>query len=288
MISQAPASTDFSNNSSGIAFSRFSPSTDLLPYVESIWHLRGAHVDKLTDRFLPDGHFELHVDLKDVFEQKNPGGDWTSAPRAFVGGMYNNHFFVRANGPVHRLSVVFRPGGLRYFLDIQTDELSHNNTEVKDIFGAGGRRLLDELLTNQTASPVALLRIIEHFLRTQLKSKTQDDPIVDEAIGRIIQHQGVVRMMDLAKALHISERHLRRRFKQAVGMSPKRFAKILRIKNAYLMGTRTHHGLREAYLDQMGYYDQSHFNREYKSIVGLLPNESFSETNSMFDAFQQL
>ena len=81
----------------------------------------------------------------------------------------------------------------------------------------------------------------------------------------------------VAVDLGVSERHLRRVFRETVGLSPKAFAKL----------TRFHRALRAARADAqanwadiaaaVGYYDQAHLIAEFRAIAGVTPRALLGE-----------
>jgi methylphosphotriester-DNA--protein-cysteine methyltransferase len=76
-------------------------------------------------------------------------------------------------------------------------------------------------------------------------------------------------IQDSAKRLHVSERHLRNLFTEGVGMPPKRFARINRVRKV-LAHARTMPWSELAI--EAGYYDHSHMTAEFRSIMGVPPS----------------
>jgi AraC-like DNA-binding protein len=72
----------------------------------------------------------------------------------------------------------------------------------------------------------------------------------------------------VARRLHVSERHLRNLFAQAVGLSPKQFARIDRVRTVLARGPRE--GLARA-ATLAGYYDQPHMTAEFRRLMGVPP-----------------
>lgn len=78
-------------------------------------------------------------------------------------------------------------------------------------------------------------------------------------------------MSDLATAVNLSERHLRRRFEIAVGFGPKRLARILRFQRLLdLMRTRGAIRWTELAIEA-NYADQPHMINECRSLAGMSP-----------------
>ena len=93
------------------------------------------------------------------------------------------------------------------------------------------------------------------------------DLIVSVAIDKIKVSKGTIKIAAIAKELFISESTLERRFKKIVGTTPKKFAQIIRLR--YIINQMD----RQKYLDELLYYDQAHFIKEFKTLTGFTPNE---------------
>ena len=88
---------------------------------------------------------------------------------------------------------------------------------------------------------------------------------------RLLNSDGAVPVASLAEEVGWSRRHLAARFREHVGLPPKALARILRFERA---AERLRRGadLADAALDS-GYYDQAHFNRDFRAFAGLTPTE---------------
>jgi AraC-like DNA-binding protein len=71
-----------------------------------------------------------------------------------------------------------------------------------------------------------------------------------------------------ARELNVSERHLRSVFTEAVGVSPKHFARIDRVRTV-LRGVGP--GGLAGLAAEAGYYDQSHMTAEFRDVMGVSP-----------------
>lgn len=77
-------------------------------------------------------------------------------------------------------------------------------------------------------------------------------------------------MKDLAAAHFISLDAFEKRFRKATGASPKHFSYIVRM-NAVLAGMGQQDLIQTAF--DAGYYDQAHFNKDFKTFTGQTPSE---------------
>jgi AraC-like DNA-binding protein len=73
--------------------------------------------------------------------------------------------------------------------------------------------------------------------------------------------------------LHVSQSPLEKRFREAVGTSPKKFASIVRFKN--LIRDRAPGSSLVELAYEGGFYDQSHFIKEFKNFTGDTPESYF-------------
>ncbi|WP_208297810.1 helix-turn-helix domain-containing protein [Actinophytocola oryzae] len=77
-----------------------------------------------------------------------------------------------------------------------------------------------------------------------------------------------VTVADTARRLHISERRLRTLFTDSVGLSPKHFARIRRVRAVLATAP---HGRWADVATAVGYYDQSHMTAEFRHLMGVPP-----------------
>src|SRR3546814_3902454 len=85
---------------------------------------------------------------------------------------------------------------------------------------------------------------------------------IQQAIQIIQNHKGLIAVNELASRLNITERTLRRKFNHYVGISPKKFAKIMQFQTSLdQISTGDFSKLTDVVYDN-GYADQSHLDRK--------------------------
>jgi AraC-like DNA-binding protein len=102
----------------------------------------------------------------------------------------------------------------------------------------------------------------------------EEDRLVTRAVTLLADAQDEASVSTVAGFLGVSERQLERRFLARIGVTPKRFATLRRFERAVARAT-TAPSLTAAALDA-GYYDQSHFIREFRRFAGSSPREHFA------------
>lgn len=131
---------------------------------------------------------------------------------------------------------------------------------------------LEEQLT-EAKTDIQRITVVEHFLINRM-TNTEPDKLVLAALALIHKNKGNIRIKELTEQLFISQSPLEKRFRQAVGASPKKFASIVRLKNVIQHYDSANSLAALGY--ETGFYDQAHFIKEFKVFTGETPEKFFS------------
>lgn len=113
----------------------------------------------------------------------------------------------------------------------------------------------------------------EEHLTPLIQASRPPDPAVRAAVLAIVAARGSAPIGELAAAVHLSPRQLQRRFSAAVGLSPKQFARVRRLREALLHLVEGTNRSWSAVAAELGFADQAHLIREFRSLAGLPPGE---------------
>lgn len=102
---------------------------------------------------------------------------------------------------------------------------------------------------------------------------------IDYAIERILKMNGMITVASLCSELSVSERYIEQIFQKYIGLSPKFYTRIIRFNYIFqLVKDKATNWADVVY--EAGYYDQSHFIRNFKAFTGEDPTTYlFSEKN---------
>lgn len=133
-----------------------------------------------------------------------------------------------------------------------------------------------------------LNRLIRLYVTTQMKNSEflsllhpkQPFSIKDmtPVIDYIFKLNGVVQIKQLTEKFHISQRWLEKQFEEQVGLSPKEFTRVIRFKALVTCVMSTPSVSWTELIDNFGYYDQSHLNRDFHEFTGHSPTEYFKDS----------
>lgn len=167
------------------------------------------------------------------------------------------------------VGVHFKPWGLAPFLPMPAAELCDRPVTVAQVWGGPAvAELQDRLAT--AGGPHEMLTLLEEELMRRL-CEIAGLPLVRHMSSVIAATRGAVAIGDLNVAAGVSSTHLEQRFKELIGVTPKRLARTHRFTATVFAidpaGPIDWGGL--AY--RAGYFDQAHFGHEFRAFTGLTP-----------------
>lgn len=248
-------------------YTEYQPTSVLADLVECYWSLRGPcpSANAGGHRVLPDGCMDL------IFETVGGGA---GAPRGFVVGAMPRAAVVPRKGSAVTWGIRFRPGGASAFLDVPAHELTGRTPDLENFWDSGVRELRQRL--GETPTPEGQTRVLDEALVARMMPEGAD-PVVLAVRNALEAHHGNVQIAELARRAGLSTRQLRRRFADAVGLSPKLLARILRFRAGVEALARAP-GLEKGRLAlRLGYYDQAHFGRDFRELAGVSPGGYLEE-----------
>ncbi len=143
---------------------------------------------------------------------------------------------------------------------------------VDALWGEAGRRLCAAIAARQPEQALALLED-ELYRRLRASDVPASRPgVLARALGRL--DAGAERVLPLARELGVSDRHLRRLFMHELGMSPKLYARIARLRRV-LDHPRERTSWSQLALES-GYSDQSHMIYDFRALLRVTPPAFFT------------
>jgi AraC-like DNA-binding protein len=121
---------------------------------------------------------------------------------------------------------------------------------------------------------------IENFLLSLLSIDRSND-LIKTAVQKIVLSNGTIRIKELASILHISLDAFEKQFRKIAGTSPKQFSSIVRL-TSLINRKYGNESLSEIAYDY-GYFDQSHFIKDFKLFTGKTPLNYFKSTSDSID-----
>jgi AraC-like DNA-binding protein len=165
--------------------------------------------------------------------------------------------------------VMFREAAAHAFIKEPLHEIFEDSVSLDNFAGYRNLSVMEEQLA-EAAGNVQRIALIEQFLLSRLFNQ-QPDQLITAALEKIQGAKGIIKIKELTKALYISQDAFEKRFRRTVGVSPKQFAYITKMK-AVVNSAFNKRSLAEIAFDA-GYYDQPHFNKDFKLFTGQTPTD---------------
>ena len=168
--------------------------------------------------------------------------------------------------------VWFRPGIMPRVADVAAGELVNTWADLPKVLGTGVDELGERLSLARGLGAKRLL--MEDFFHKAGLSSVMPDELYRRATELVESLGGRIRVDGLAETLGVTTRTLERMFRENAGVSPKKFIRLVRFQNIMSQlrsgaASRNHADL--AY--EWGYADQSHFIRDFRSLMQTSPGE---------------
>lgn len=189
-----------------------------------------------------------------------------------VSGLADHRRIFKSSPDIGTVLVYFKEAGARHFFRQPLHELFRESVSLDNFMLRSELLCLEEQLA-EAKTDAQRITSIEQFLISRM-TNIEPDMLVSTALALIHRSKGNIRIKELTEQLCISQSPLEKRFRQAVGASPKKFASIVRLKNV-LQQYETTKSLTELGYEA-GFYDQAHFIKEFKTFTGDTPEKFFS------------
>ncbi len=244
------------------------------------YHGETALSFKVAPVALPGIVFQHYQGISALTSIVTPLETSTSLPTLFVYGTgITPSVMSFREGSYTSIQVVFKPHALQSLLGINAATLTNGHTDLHEFSGG---ILNDQLLEART--PQERVRLLTDFLGQQAARANRQDTLVEAGLGLMHAQPAGVRINHLLQQLHISERQFERRFRHAVGISPKTYMRVKRF-NEVLRYIRSG---RYARLGDIAYalnfYDQSHLIHDIHAFSGTTPTALAEDVAAIYHA----
>lgn len=191
-----------------------------------------------------------------------------------VSGITHTHRDFAMPGKLGMMGAFLYPYALPFLFHEPPQGMTNTTVAISDFLGSEGTSLKDEI-ANAPHSDARIAALSRYLLR-KLKTRQQEANGLFQCIQHIVRSKGATTVDALVSDLGISGRHFDRKFMSAAGTSPKAFSRLIRFHASLSLRKGKDLDNLTALALQAGYYDQSHFIRDFKEFSGLSPKHYFN------------
>jgi len=240
-----------------MVFKKFLPSDILKPYVECFFVFESDVDSEFNDTVFPSGNMEMIFNLGQGVWESAVGDKFYKTPQIELWGQITKPLAIRSRGKHSMFGIRFQTHSPAYFFN---DEIGVFNDRV-------------------SAEISKRIEIVERFLLNRLaiaEKRSFRIRKVADILNCIKGNSSIININDVASAHGITPRYLHKLIFQNTGLSPKAFDKINRFQLSLKLMAKNRPLTSVAY--DCGYFDQSHFIRDFKSFTSLTPS-AYLENN---------
>jgi AraC-like DNA-binding protein len=264
-------------------YQEFPPSPRFARLIKCYWTLDdNSSEQECPEPILPDGCPEIVFNFSEPI-QRHHGSEVEIQPSAIVVGQMETSVVIEPTLPISLFGVRFHPHGLYHLIKQPLHELTNRIEEVGAVFGQIGRELEERI--NNSKNIDERIVLFENLFSRSVEEYVEKENFSEIAGGIIYECNGSIKIDDLAEALKTNSKMIERRFLREIGITPKRLCRIARFQEtARLISVSGVRNWADLAVDA-GYFDQSHFIKEFKKYSGLTPTRLVERTLHLTDFF---
>lgn len=252
---------------------RLAPQGALARHVDHLWAARRAALPHRLEWLLPSGCADLVIPLHDDAVLRARAGRIERLRSGVFQGASAAALLRATGGAADVIGVHFRPGGAAALFGGAALEAGGQPVALADFPGhgvPGGWPGLRERLQAEPA-PMRRLALLADTLAAAAE-RAGPDPLVEAVLQALHTSPTLVRIDALRALTGLGPTRFVARFQARVGLTPKRYARVLRFNRALaLLAAAQPPALVEIAL-ATGHADQAHFANEFRRLAGTTPS----------------
>jgi AraC-like DNA-binding protein len=237
----------------------------------------------IAGNYMPSPDHAMFINLYTRLKSKKSGeNNFNTVTSCTLMGAQITPFKLLVEESHKTVSIIFQPGGLNRFLNIPITELFDNGYSAREVVGREIEELLDK--SHDTISLHELDTIVQSYFLRKLSQVKEPLPI-DFALQYLLTNYNT-NMDKIAGMACMSVRTFERKCKERLGMPAKMYARIARFNKAYkILESRPIISWSDLTYE-VGYYDQTHFIKDFKEFAKLTPTILHKELSGEHIHFQ--
>lgn len=207
----------------------------------------------------------------------------TLAPEiAVVGPQTRPGVRLHMGGDIDVFTIRFQPTGFHCLFGVPMPSLADQGVAIGDVLGhvATG---LEDAIRGAEGFHARVIAAQEWVERRALRSRRESG--LDHAARLLVATGGRTRIDAIADRSGLSLRQFQRRFTAEVGVSPKFYARTLRLEAALAAKNRYPARNWTTIVYDAGYADQAHFIRDCQLLAGATPTAFVAQASGMAEIF---
>lgn len=249
----------------------FSPSEILKPYIKHYYIFESDSDVAFEDTVFPSGEMEIIFNLGDGIWESLVDKNFHKTPKIELWGQITKPLPIKSKGKHTMLGIRFYTHTAAYFFKDEIGVFNNQIFDLEDIIGNPIKNLHSQLL--ETSDIQKRIELIETFLIKKIITNPKRSGKIEKVahiLSSLLNEPTESNINNISAKYGITPRYLHKLVFQHTGLAPKSFNKIKRFQHSLKLINNTEYPFTSIAYDS-GYFDQSHFIRDFKSFTGTTP-----------------
>lgn len=227
-------------------YKEYKPASELEPFIECYWHLKIN--GEISYEIIPDGFFDI------IFEFHRK-----TLQKAILTGIWSKNTTVNYQNETENFGIRFKVTALDFLDKLKIDKLKDSFSD----YDFSNNYIDREIFLKDYFSDINLtIDYLNKCFISLSESRKKNDIICFFYIVESLN--GQILLEDLSNGMGLGVRQIHRKVKDLIGLSPKEYIDIVRMRN-------TLESSKDIVDGYSNYYDQSHYIRKFKKYFFTTP-----------------
>lgn len=248
------------------------PDWPISAFVEYYWYMESQFALSGNELSLPHGSVDLIIDLTPTQKvpMANAFNEMLWLDPIFICGPHSRPFVICNTTETRVIGIHFKIGGAYPLLGCPLNQLLNVMLPMDSIWGSMAGELREELL--EATNVDDMFRILSHKLMVLAAKRLPIHPAVQYAIDQLNTGAQTESIQLMVQQIGMSHRRFIELFKRQTGYTPKGYGRIRRFQCVLRMMRSSPNPIDWSDIALgSGYYDQSHFIKDFRAFSGLSP-----------------
>ncbi|WP_034059480.1 helix-turn-helix domain-containing protein [Lacinutrix jangbogonensis] len=257
-------------------------SKDSLNLIEEVFELKIANSDlPFQSRVIPRGNHSIAYTFKGL-HKITVGDKIYKAKNLIITGQTKKSYFLNIDQETECIGIIFHPTTLYKLTKLDVSTLNNKHLPLSEFSKALDNTLIS--FFNKMLSGENSLKALEELIKEQPLEINNHTENVDRALAIINQNGGQISINNLLEKIPVSQKTLETKFKQMVGLTPKKYARLYRF--CLLIKKYNEKKLKFKDLVEMhNFHDSSHFTKEFKYFMNQSPKAYFKNESEFIKKY---
>jgi AraC-like DNA-binding protein len=265
-------------------YQKFKPCDQLIPFVRTYYSWENPeNNDNIIVESPPSAYTGLVFNLGDDCKFGLLEKPRQLLPKAYYSGQATTSYTLELNGKISMFGAVLNATTLYKLFGDDQREFIDRRKKLCWSSEADVENLLNQLRRSTNLEKV---QIIDNYLSSIVDGNQVVFDKFDESVALIDERNGNIKVNEILDRFGFSRRHYQKLFRERVGVSPKAYMRTKRMSRVCYLLTTTEEIDWQDIVFEGGYFDQSHFIKDFIDFIGRNPSLYFKNNQELHRLLQ--